>query len=169
MAELGPARPEVGQGAGRGRRLRPQRLGAGRCKSTELPNYEMPKFDGIGANEYVVDVGPRRLRLHLRGRHAVGLGAEHLVPHAELRLPHAASAAKPTSRASTASASVSAGLCEAATGKLDYDQWVYGVRDGRNYVGDGLSHLFDFTVGGLASARRASGVPASWPPRRAQA
>jgi hypothetical protein len=32
---------------------------------------------------------------------------------------------------------------------LDYDQWVYGVRDGRNYVGDGLSHLFDFTVGGL--------------------
>ena len=30
----------------------------GGCKSStdELPNYEMPGFDGIGANEYVVDV-----------------------------------------------------------------------------------------------------------------
>ncbi|HEX8150162.1 MAG TPA: CehA/McbA family metallohydrolase, partial [Pyrinomonadaceae bacterium] len=25
-------------------------------KSQELPNYEMPRFDGVGANEYVVDV-----------------------------------------------------------------------------------------------------------------
>ena len=25
-------------------------------KSHELPNYEMPGFDGIGANEYIVDV-----------------------------------------------------------------------------------------------------------------
>jgi hypothetical protein len=25
-------------------------------KSDKLPNYEMPKFDGIGANEYIVDV-----------------------------------------------------------------------------------------------------------------
>ena len=25
-------------------------------KTDELPNYEMPKFDGIGANEYIVDV-----------------------------------------------------------------------------------------------------------------
>ncbi len=32
---------------------------------------------------------PRRRRLHLHGRHAVALGAEHLVPHAQLRLPHA--------------------------------------------------------------------------------
>ena len=26
------------------------------CKSTELPDLEMPKFDGIGANEYIVDI-----------------------------------------------------------------------------------------------------------------
>src|SRR5262249_57513274 len=25
-------------------------------RSRELPNYEMPPFDGIGANEYLVDV-----------------------------------------------------------------------------------------------------------------
>ena len=31
------------------------RAGASR-RSSELPNYEMPGFDGIGANEYIVDV-----------------------------------------------------------------------------------------------------------------
>ena len=25
-------------------------------KAKELPNYEIPPFDGIGANEYIVDV-----------------------------------------------------------------------------------------------------------------
>jgi len=25
-------------------------------KSRDLPNYEMPNFDGIGANEYIMDV-----------------------------------------------------------------------------------------------------------------
>jgi hypothetical protein len=32
---------------------------------------------------------------------------------------------------------------------LDYDQWAYGIRDGRSYCSDGLSHLFDFSVNGL--------------------
>ena len=34
-------------------------------KSTELPNYEIPPFDGIGANEYIVDVVHDVVRLHL--------------------------------------------------------------------------------------------------------
>ena len=33
---------------------------------------------------------------------------------------------------------------------LDFDTWVLGLRDGRSYVSDGLSHLMDFEVGGLA-------------------
>ena len=53
----------------------------------ELPNYEMPPFDGIGANEYIVDVVHDACRLHLGRRHAGRLGAEHLVSHAQLRLP----------------------------------------------------------------------------------
>src|SRR5262249_26511948 len=31
-------------------------------------------------------------------------------------------------------------------GKLDYADWCEGIRRGRNYVGDGRSHLLDFTV-----------------------
>jgi hypothetical protein len=30
--------------------------------------------------------------------------------------------------------------------KLDYTDWVHGIRDGRNYVSDGKSHLLDFKV-----------------------
>lgn len=29
---------------------------------------------------------------------------------------------------------------------LDFDNWIYGVRDGRSYCGDGLSHVLDFRV-----------------------
>ena len=34
-------------------------------------------------------------------------------------------------------------------GALDFDAWVAGLKDGRSYVGDGKSHLLDFTVGGV--------------------
>ena len=30
--------------------------------------------------------------------------------------------------------------------KLDYDDWVAGLREGRNYASDGKSHLIDFRV-----------------------
>jgi len=62
-----------------------------------LPNYALPAFDGIGANEFIMDVthqvpGPagalgagRGLPLH--HEHGSEGGTEHLVPRAELRLP----------------------------------------------------------------------------------
>ena len=33
--------------------------------------------------------------------------------------------------------------------KLTYRGWIDGVRDGRTYVSDGLSHLIDFKVNGV--------------------
>ena len=33
--------------------------------------------------------------------------------------------------------------------KLDYDDWVVGLREGRNYASDGKSHLIDFRVNGV--------------------
>ena len=35
-------------------------------------------------------------------------------------------------------------------GPLDFDAWVAGLKDGRSYVGDGKSHLLDFTVGDVS-------------------
>ena len=59
-------------------------------KSGDLPNYDMPGFDGIGANEFIVDVThPETVDFISAGDTPVRLGAEHLVPHAQRRLPHA--------------------------------------------------------------------------------
>jgi hypothetical protein len=33
---------------------------------------------------------------------------------------------------------------------LDYDAWVEGLRDGRSYCCEGLTHLFDYQIDGLA-------------------
>ena len=44
----------MGKGAGCRHRFRA--FGWGLEAEFELPNYEMPGFDGIGANEYIVDV-----------------------------------------------------------------------------------------------------------------
>jgi hypothetical protein len=41
-------------------------------------------------------------------------------------------------------------------GKLDYDRWCESIREGRNYVGDGRSHLFDFKVNDVAMGESGS-------------
>ena len=40
---------------------------------------------------------------------------------------------------------------------LDYDAWIDGIRDGRSYVGDGRSHLFDLKVGSLSLGQEGAG------------
>ena len=43
-------------------------------------------------------------------------------------------------------------------GKLDFDQWVEGIKNGRSYVCDGKSHLMDFTVNGLGVGLKGSEI-----------
>ncbi|MFO0906038.1 MAG: hypothetical protein U0939_23730, partial [Pirellulales bacterium] len=45
---------------------------------------------------------------------------------------------------------------------LDFDRWIDGIRDGRSYCGDGLSHLFDFQVGGLGVGEKGKDGRASF-------
>ena len=107
----------------------------------------MPPFDGIGANEYIVDVvhdvcdfisavdTPAIWELNI-WYHTLNCGYR------------AGSAARPTSPASTASASAWAASTSSSTPDepLDFDAWVEGIKDGRSYCCDGLSHLIDFRV-----------------------
>jgi hypothetical protein len=59
-------------------------------KEEKLLSYEMPPFDGIGANEYVVtDRHSRADRCHLDRGYTVSLGAQRLVSHSERRVPRA--------------------------------------------------------------------------------
>jgi hypothetical protein len=118
-------------------------------KTDQLPNYEMPRFDGIGANEYIVDVThdavdfisavdtPAVWELNiwyhtLNSGFRTRIGGETDFPciYAE--------------RVGMGRSYVQ------LDGRLDYDAWVKGIRDGRSYVSDGKSHLIDFRVDGLA-------------------
>ena len=55
----------------------------------DLPNYAMPKFDGIGANEYIVTATQGACDFISAGDTPRALGIEHLVPHLELRPAYA--------------------------------------------------------------------------------
>src|SRR5260221_14145644 len=41
-------------------------------------------------------------------------------------------------------------------GKLEYDAWCEGIRQGHNYVSDGKSHLMDFKVDDVAVGEKGS-------------
>ena len=39
---------------------------------------------------------------------------------------------------------------------LNYDTWVDGLKDGRSYVSDGMSHIVDFSINGLGVGEKAN-------------
>ena len=116
----------------------------------ELPSYSMPRFDGIGANEYVVDVvhdvcdfisavdTPIIWELSI-WYHTLNCGYTCRIS-GETDFPCIYGDRVGLGRA----------YVKLPPGTdLDYDEWVKGIKEGRSYCGDGLSHLIDFTVNDL--------------------
>jgi hypothetical protein len=120
-----------------------------KVNSNTLPSYEMPAFDGIGANEYVVDVvhgvcdfisavdTPIVWELNI-WYHTLNCGYTARIS-GETDFPCIYGERVGLGRAYVKMAS-------SPSEPLDYDQWAFGIRDGRSYCCDGLSHLFDFEV-----------------------
>jgi hypothetical protein len=131
-------------------------------KTDQLPNYEMPRFDGIGANEYVVDVAhdavdfistvdtPSVWELNI-WYHTLNCGFRTRIS-GETDFPCIYGERVGLGRSYVK-----------LDGKLDYDGWVEGVRAGRSYVSDGKSHLVDFRVNGLLLGTGGSEVKLSEP------
>ena len=120
-----------------------------------LPNYVIPNYDGIGANEYVVDV-------------------THLVPGPSGALVPAVDfiSTMDTDRKAEFNMwyhTLNCGLRVRASGETDfpcitgervglgrvyvhcdsgytYDDWCEGIRQGRSYVSDGTGHLLDLEL-----------------------
>jgi hypothetical protein len=123
--------------------------------SRELPNYEMPNFDGIGAQEYIVDVThdvvdfisaadtPFVFELNI-WYHTLNCGYRTRVS-GETDFPCITDERVGSGRS----------YVHLPQG-LTYDAWCDGVREGRSYVSDGFSHLMDFTVNGLEAGTRGS-------------
>lgn len=142
-------------------------------KTRELPNLVIPPFNGIGANEYIVDVthdvpGPDGKPVP-----AVDFLSTVDTPYVwELNIwYHTLNAGFRTrisgetdfpciygDRVGLGRSYVKLG------GKWSYEDWCEGIRAGRNYVGDGFSHLMDFRVepvGGVAGGAVEMGVDGS--------
>jgi hypothetical protein len=118
-------------------------------KSRDLPNYEMPAFDGIGANEYIIDVThpgavdfisaadtPYPWELNI-WYHTLNVGFRTRIS-GETDFP------------CITDERVGAGRTYAKLDRLTYRGWLDAVRDGRSYVSDGVTHLMDFAVNGVA-------------------
>jgi hypothetical protein len=115
-----------------------------------LPSYKMPPFDGIGANEYIVDVvhdacdfistvdTPSVWELNI-WYHTLNCGYTCRIS-GETDFPCIYG-----ERVGLGRSYVNLGKDQ----KLDFDAWTEGIKQGRAYVGDGLSHLIDFKVNDL--------------------
>ena len=121
-----------------------------------IPTYTLPPYNGIGANEYIVDV------THLvEGPDGKLVPAVDFIstvdthPVAELNMWYHTLNCGYRTRASGETdfpciygERVGIGRSYVKLdGKLDFDAWCEGIRNGRSYVSDGQSHLMDFKVG----------------------
>ena len=110
-----------------------------------LPNYVVPKMDGIGANEYIVTVTHDAVDIYSAGDtpitwelnmwyHALNVGYRTRISGEtdypcifDNRVGMARSYAK-------------------LDGPLDFDDYMDELKNGRSYVSDGKSHIIDFYV-----------------------
>ena len=131
--------------------------GAGLTVSgTSLPSYEMPAFDSIGANEYIVDVvhdacdfisavdTPIVWELSI-WYHTLNCGYTTRIS-GETDFPCGSGERVGIGRSYVKPDS---GPAMDAETPLDFDRWIEGICDGRSYCSDGLSHLFDFQINDL--------------------
>ncbi len=117
---------------------------------TTLPSYRMPKFDGIGANEYIVDV------VHgvcdFISAVDTPIVSELSIWYHTLNCGYTCRISGETDFPCISGERVGLGRAYVKLRPdepLDFDNWVEAIRDGRSYCSDGLSHLFDFTVNDL--------------------
>ncbi len=114
----------------------------------DLPNYIIPKMDGIGANEYVVTVTQGVVDFYSAGDtpapwelnmwyHSLNCGFTPRLS-GETDFPCIYDERMGIARSYFKTDS-----------ELKYDSYVEAIKKGRSYVSDGKSHIIDFTVNGL--------------------
>ncbi len=118
-----------------------------KTSTDEIPTDEIPPFDGIGGNEYIVDVvhdavdflstvdtpAPWELNIWY---HTLNCGFRTRIS-GETDFPCIYGERVGIGRV----------YVKLDDGKLDFDRWCQGLKEGRSYVSDGRSHLIDFQVG----------------------
>ncbi len=123
--------------------------------SRALPNYEMPGFDGIGANEYIMDVAHDVVDFISTAD--TPFVSELNIWYHTLNCGFRTRVSGETDFPCITDERVGGGRSYVHLPQgLTYDAWCDGVREGRCYVSDGFSHLMDFAANGLEAGTRGS-------------
>jgi hypothetical protein len=110
-----------------------------------LPNYVQPKYDGIGANEYIVTVANDAVDFYSGGD--TPLPWELNMWYHTLNTGFRVRLSGETDFPCIFDDRVGLARTYAQLdGKLDFDRFVDAIKDGRSYVSEGRSHLIDFRV-----------------------
>jgi len=127
-------------------------------KSDALPNYSVPGFDGIGANEYIVDVTyPGAVDFISAGD--TPYPWELNIWYQTLNVGFRTRISGETDFPCIYDSRVGEGRTYAKVdGALTYDNWLSAIRAGRSYVSDGRSHLMNFAVNGTEAGTGGSEV-----------
>jgi len=133
--------PKTWGGADAGRRGR---------AADRLPDYAMPPFDGIGANEFIVTTAhgmcdfisavdtPAIWELNI-WYHTLNCGFRSRIS-GETDFPCIYGERVGLGRSYVQ-------VPDTDVSDLQYEDWVQGLKSGRSYVSDGMSHLLQFSVG----------------------
>jgi hypothetical protein len=124
-------------------------------KETKLPNYIMPKMDGIGANEYIVTVTLNVVDFYSAG--------DTPAPWELNMWYHTLNAGfRPRLSGETDFPCIydeRVGIARTyfkSDKKLDYDSYITALKSGRTYVSEGNVHIIDFSVNGLEAGTQNS-------------
>ena len=117
-------------------------------RTNQLPNYILPKMDGIGANEYIVTVTQKVVDFFSAG---------NTVASWELNMWYHTLNCGFTTRLSGETDfpcvyDERVGIARSyfkPEGVLSYDSYVDAIKKGRSYISDGNSHIMNFSVNGL--------------------
>jgi hypothetical protein len=134
-----------------------------KTKDGKLPSYEVPPFDGIGANEYIVDVvhdavdfissvdtpAPWELNIWY---HTLNCGFRTKLS-GETDFPCIYGERVGLGRV----------YVKLVDSPLDFDRWCDGIKQGRSYVSDGRSHLINYQVNDLGVGESGSELKLAGP------
>ena len=115
----------------------------------DLPSYDMPAFDGIGANEYIVDVTHPNTVDFISSVDTPYVWELNIWYHT-LNVGFRTRIAGETDFPCIYDGRVGIGRTYGhVSGALSYSGWLDALQSGRSYVSDGKMHLMDFRVNGV--------------------
>lgn len=132
-----------------------------------LPNYAIPQFNGIGANEYIVDIthtvpGPNGEpvpAVDFISTMDTNRRQELNMWYHTLNCGYRVRASGETDFPCISGARVGMGrVYVKVNGMLNYGDWCEGIRDGRSYVSDGTTHLMEYAAAPSADSQQSVSV-----------